>query len=126
MLATTIITPAQVYWIARMDNISKAFQLVLIFSIIGSLGLLVAILINKVEREHENVEMLLPIAKRAIITTLLALIGMILTPTTKELCTVLLIPTIANNENAQGIGAEFYDLAKEWMQELKPTKGETK
>ena len=109
-----------------MDSINIVFQMVLTFSIIASIGLLVAILINKVEREHENVEMLLPIAKRAIITMVLAIIGVILTPTTKELCTVLLIPAIANNENVQGISEEFYNLAKEWMQELKPTKGANK
>jgi len=36
------------------------------------------------------------------------------------------VPAIANNEKVQGLGEDLYDLAKEWMQELKPAKGASK
>ena len=78
------------------------------------------------DNAYDGVDRLRPFAKYAIVATVISVLGAILTPSTKEICATLLIPAIVNNEKVQGLGEEFYDLAKEWMQELKPTKGESK
>jgi len=41
-------------------------------------------------------------------------------PTTKDLVAIKLIPAIVNNEDVQGVGVEFIDLAKDWLKELHP------
>lgn len=51
----------------------------------------------------------------------------ILVPDTKQMCAVIIIPKIVNNEKIHDIGDKFYNLAIEWMEELSPAKkGETK
>lgn len=45
-------------------------------------------------------------------------------PSTKEMCAILIVPAIANNEKAQNLGNEIYDLAVEWLKEIKPGKEE--
>ena len=126
MLATTIITPTQVYWITRMDNISDAFVIIMIASIFALILLIVVICGLIGDGSYDSADSLWPFARCAIVATVISILGAILTPTTKEICATLLIPAVANNEKVQGLGEDFYDLAKEWMQELKPTKGESK
>jgi hypothetical protein len=44
------------------------------------------------------------------------------TPSTKQMAAIMIVPKIANNEKVQTIGNKVYDLAVEWMDELKPAK----
>lgn len=41
-------------------------------------------------------------------------------PTTKEMAAIVVIPRVANSESVQGLGEGIVDLAKVWMQELRP------
>lgn len=43
-----------------------------------------------------------------------------LTPTTKEMCAILVVPAIANSQDVQALGGDIVTLAREWLQELKP------
>lgn len=45
-------------------------------------------------------------------------------PSTKQIAAIFIIPKIANSEKVEKIGNGLYDLAVEWMNELKPTKKE--
>jgi hypothetical protein len=36
---------------------------------------------------------------------------------------ILIIPRVANSEKVQTVGNHLYDLACEWMEELRPAKG---
>lgn len=45
-----------------------------------------------------------------------------LVPTTKEMAAIIVIPKVANSESVQGLGEGVVELAKAWMQELKPDK----
>lgn len=45
-----------------------------------------------------------------------------LTPTTREMAAIIIVPKIANNEKVQDCGNRLYELAIEWMEELKPNK----
>ena len=45
-----------------------------------------------------------------------------LIPTTREMAVILVVPRIANSEKVQQAGNKLYDLAIEWMAELKPNK----
>ena len=48
-----------------------------------------------------------------------------LIPTTREAAAIVMVPAIANNEKVQTVGNKLYDLAAEWLDELRPKK-ETK
>lgn len=64
-----------------------------------------------------------------VITIVGAFIGILIAsfvPTTKQMAAILIIPKIANSEKVEMIGNGLYDLAVEWMNELKPSKKEGK
>lgn len=44
----------------------------------------------------------------------------ILTPNTKQMAAILILPKIANNEQVQEIPGKLLDLADDWIEELKP------
>ena len=56
------------------------------------------------------------------IVFLIAITVAIFTPNTKQMAAILIIPQIANSEKVEKIGNGLYDLAVEWMNELKPSK----
>ena len=43
-------------------------------------------------------------------------------PTTRQMAAIVMVPKIANNEKVQAAGNKLYDLAVEWMDELRPRK----
>ena len=43
-----------------------------------------------------------------------------MTPSSKTAAAMFVIPAIANNENVKKVASGIYDLAVEWMEELKP------
>lgn len=43
-------------------------------------------------------------------------------PTTREMAAIVMVPAIVNNEKVQTVGNKLYDLAAEWLDELKPKK----
>ena len=47
-----------------------------------------------------------------------------LTPSTKDMAAILVIPRIANSEKVQDVGNRLYDLAVEWAEELRTRKKE--
>ena len=53
---------------------------------------------------------------------ILSLVAAVLTPTTKEMAAIYIIPKVANNEQLQGLGQDLVDLAKTWVAELMPKK----
>ena len=48
-----------------------------------------------------------------------------LIPTTKEMCAIIVIPKIANSEPVQEIGSGIVDLAREWINEIRPSNVNT-
>ena len=43
-------------------------------------------------------------------------------PSTKQMAAIIVVPKIANSEKVQTVGNKLYDLAVEWMDELKPAR----
>ena len=42
-------------------------------------------------------------------------------PSTKEMAAIIIIPKVANSEKIENIGNGLYNLALEWMEELRPS-----
>ena len=43
-------------------------------------------------------------------------------PTTREAAAIIMVPAIANSEKVQTVGNKLYELAVEWMDELRPRR----
>ena len=85
-------------------------------------------LVNKADHldaeSQKTADVLWKVVKRimlAFITCLLLCISLIVfVPTTKEMAAILIVPKIANSEKVQQAGNRLYELAVEWMGELRP------
>jgi hypothetical protein len=63
--------------------------------------------------------------KSSIVSVVIAIamgLAVDLIPSTKQMAAIMIVPKIANSEKVQTIGNKVYDLAVEWMEELRPTK----
>lgn len=116
------VTSWDIYWITRLDSISVFLNTVsgiglgfiIIFGVFG----LMAAAEGMTQKDVPKFFRVLYFSMFAI--TPLCFIGQALTPTTKEMCAIIVVPKIVNNEEIQGLGSDIVELARDWMQELKP------
>jgi predicted MFS family arabinose efflux permease len=112
------ITTMQMYWLVMLDNITSC--LVAIVIICGTFFILGAPILGVLEKEK-----LFPsIARKFLVVMAASILVLAFTPSTKQMAAIMIVPKIANSEKVQTIGNKVYDLAVEWMNELKPTKKE--
>ena len=120
-----MITPTQMYWLTRLSNIQCLLMLVLVGLLFTGVAAIIAFGVN-----HGLDDDFCLSAKRFAFRcfTLATMIGAIsaLLPTTKEMAAILVVPRIVNSEKIQTAGNKLYDLAVEWMDELKPRKNGAK
>lgn len=126
-----MITTSQMYWLTRLEGVVTFFQ-VMAF-IIGVV--VVSLLIGGTFRYFANIEfgnddkdvklakILLGLVAKVFAPLFIVFVLLsLLVPTTKEMAAILVVPRIANSEKVQQAGNKLYELAVEWMDELKPSK----
>lgn len=110
------ITTMQMYWLVLLDSIIgvlfASLAICVLFFILGS------IIFCAIEKE----EQFFPFANKLLAVVAALLLLLIFVPSTKQMAAIIVVPKIVNNEKVQTIGNKVYDLAVEWMEELKPTK----
>ena len=120
----TEITPSLIYWITRFDDIKSYGGL--IFTVSGMalvISIMTLIFLKLGNAKGGNNYETSIVGKCFILISLIFLISsmsILFIPTTRQACAMYVVPKIANNEKAQDIGKEFYDLALDWMKELHP------
>lgn len=125
-MATEIITPMQMYWLTRLSPLGEglAFIIFLLFSL--AVGLLVAGGIMQDDDYSDSTHKRgIKLIKKSPLLAFMAVVLMIvhcLLPNTREMAAILIVPRIANSEKVQTVGNHLYDLAVEWMEELRPAK----
>ena len=60
--------------------------------------------------------------KLTVALAILSLLVVTFVPSTKQMAAIIVLPKLANSEKIQTVGNRLYDLAVEWMDELKPKK----
>lgn len=135
-----MITESTIYWITRLDPIREAMLYpAVLLSILGSIG---AVLITIACISHQSDQEKKPPDirdkwrwKDTLILCLIYLIpllgftlafGRVFIPTTKEMCAIKIIPAIAQNEEVQEMPDKLVGLANDWIDELRPKKGDSK
>lgn len=125
-----MITPFQVYLLTRLDAICFVAELLVAFSLISGILYafsLIAGIIEGIEGENDPIWIVIkqitkPLRNTFFILTSLAIVTKCFIPSTKEMAAVIIIPKVANSEKIQGLNTKIYDLAVEWMEELRPQK----
>lgn len=106
-----MITTAQMYWIVILDNITITAAML---SILFTVGTVVAFIFAACEDDH----WWLPFMSLTMMLVFVAVATFV--PSTKQLAAILVVPKIANSEKIQTAGNKLYELAVEWMDELRP------
>ena len=122
-----MIDGSTIYWIARLDHIrSLMMSTTILFSILTAAAVLalVAVAANASYLETEEWKSWLRIfgISTGVAASVVILFGcaLVFVPTTKEMCAIKVIPAIANREQVKSLGSDVVDLARSWMDELKP------
>lgn len=109
-----MITTAQMYWLVTMDSIVHASAIIAV-----ALGVMAFLTIPMVLDDDFPKWTPSAIALAAVAFALVAAF----VPTTRQMAAIVMVPKIANNEKVQAAGNKLlYDLAVEWMDELRPRK----
>lgn len=120
-----MITTTTMYWLTRLDALDTVCVIATAFGVVlGSVSWTV-FLATASFGDYTNINN--AVRKAAKICTSLAIagiLGLTFLPTTKEMAAILVVPRIANSEKVQEIGGRLYDLAVEWMENIRPAKKE--
>lgn len=110
-----MITPMQMYWLVTLDGIVAMFT---VFTVMGII-FVIAWMCYISETGNSDAKWF-PLT--SIVFAALSLVAAVFVPTTKQMAAIIIVPKIANSEKVQTVGNKLYDLAVEWMDELKPAR----
>lgn len=127
-----MITPTQMYWLVKLDDIRCAFAdlmwlpvtWIIVTAVVSFAGFMATL-----DADDNGRKKVLRFIKKALLlcVPMLFLIVVIqltaaLVPSTKQMAAIVVVPKLANSEKVQTVGNKLYDLAVEWMDELRPAK----
>ena len=106
-----------IYWITRLDNLSTTFALTAaLCGFVVFFGLMYSVIELEDEERRGWLRKIFGVA----IFGALMVIGGVLTPSTKEMCAIIVLPRVVNNQDVQVLGADLPKLARAWLEELMP------
>jgi len=125
-----VVTPCQMYWLTRCDGICDLahtmFMLFLILFTVTALFATVGTVVSFSEPDDEQVYKTANLLRMA--TFALALCAVFFgavkafVPTTREMAAILVVPRVANSKTVEDLGRDVVNLARDWMQELRPER----
>jgi SNF family Na+-dependent transporter len=114
------ITTMQMYWLVMLDSINIGSFVMCVLIAVAFISL-IAIAMDSYECPL-IAKILMPI----LVVLFVALFSVcVFLPGTKQMAAIMIVPKIANSEKVKTVGNKVYDLAVEWMEELKPNKKES-
>lgn len=119
-----MITPWTIYWITRLNQIREFLKASTLISLLifFTAGIIAFIQLTEYIEHDDPCDMRRKVVKILRLTgAVLAVSALLytLTPSSREMAAIYVIPKIANSENVRNIGDEMYGLAMEWLKELK-------
>ena len=115
-------TPMQLYWILKLDSFRGiSLALTIVFGV-TFIVMLIGTLVNWAEDEFDMSKKYKKCLTIATPLFILFSIPLTFLPTTKEMCAIMVIPPIINNEQIQEMPQKILDLGNQWLDELKPKK----
>lgn len=111
-----MITPMQMYWLLKLDNIMNISTLVFMLSMFAFVLCFVLCAIYEGDGCYEDAYKKLRRVRNVSFWFVL-FFGSIMTflPTTKQLAAIYVIPALANNERVQSIGNKTLDISEDLL-----------
>lgn len=105
-----------IYWVTRMDAVGNLLLVLAVsFFALGVLAITTSDVCDAAKEEARD-----RLAAKLILLSVVLAVLTALTPSTKEVAAILVLPRIANSAEMQQLGGEVLGLAHEWLEELKP------
>ena len=121
-----MITQTQRYWLTRLDHIDSLIVFLALCAVVIAIGSLFYAM-NTYDGPMEAMPFFAKVVLRVILPLVCTAVALeVFVPSVKEVAAIVVVPKIVNNEKVQTIGNRLYDLAVEWMDELRPAKPEKK
>lgn len=115
------ITPSLIYWITRLDSVIVSATIALILSLIVSVAVSFAYAIVKYGEKNDDADALAKPLKHLFSVLAISTVVAVFVPSSKEVAAMIVIPRVANSESVKDISEGIVTLAKEWIEELKPS-----
>lgn len=124
-MATEIITPMQMYWLTRLTSLGNGLAFITGLLFVVTFGQFIAGCAMQDDTFEDcthkrGIKLIKTSPLLAVVAAVLMIVNCML-PTTRDMAAILIVPRIVNNEKVQMAGNKLYDLAVEWMEELRPT-----
>lgn len=116
------ITSTTIYLITRLDSIGKLLTWASILAFLLFILLCFFYSEVKAQGDAKTAKETSRVSTVVLIVSAALVVLNVLTPTTKEMAAIVIIPKVANSETVQGFGNGLVDLARQWMAELSPAK----
>lgn len=142
-----MITTTQMYWLTRLDPVRELLNCIgscfLFFMLMLAIVAILAFCLGTFtgnrafdmfnSRSDEELEAIHTRFRRisrwsavsgcvALTVTMICSVLNAFIPTTRGAAAIVIVPAIANSEKVQTVGNKLYDLAAEWLDELRPKK----
>ena len=108
-----------IYAISVLENLRLFSVLVFAISLAVTVCSLVSLFFEE-EARHK------PFAKAGAVCLIVSLLLMTFVPSGKTLAAMYVIPPIVNSAAVQELPSELVDVAREWLDELRPNRGKSK
>ena len=125
---TNVVTPGQLYWLTRCDSLCGLFEGTLTAGAVLLAALVVFLVCTAINLAEEPDNLTILEGARKLRKGAVAALALVvacatcraLTPTTREMAAILVMPRIANSQTVGDLAGGVVALAREWMQELRP------
>lgn len=118
------LTPAEIYWILRLDTFHELFVGTLFVSVFS---FVIALTVGAMNSDFDNVKFgkkTIRILKMSAVIAIVSFLEVGFLPTTKQYIAMKMIPAVVNNEQIQSIGSNGLELIDAKIEEmLKDLKG---
>lgn len=126
-----MITTTQMYWLTKLDDIRHVLGSIIwvpiawvtVVAVISFCAFMAC-----VDMDRKRLEVVGKIRKASwtcvpmVFWIIATQIAVALVPSTTQMAAIVVVPKIVNNEQVQTVGSKLYDLATEWLDELRPKK----
>lgn len=110
-----MITPMQMYWLLKLDDIGTMFSIIVGASIVVVFISAFLYCFSKDAEDEAMVKVSVHMLILSLICSIVFVISNTLLPTTKQMAAIYVVPAIVNNEKIQQIGGKTLDISNQLL-----------
>lgn len=110
-----MITPMQMYWLLKLDNIGTMFSIIVGASIVVVFISAFLYCMSKGAEDEATAKISVKMLILSLICSVIFLILNTFLPSTRQMAAIYVVPAIVNNERVQNIGSKTLDISEDLL-----------